>query len=140
MLEWWTKRSLPPSSGVMKPKPFSSLNHFTVPVAMMLCSLREVVVLRNAEGADASTANAGTALRPGSCPAPESLRVDGSRSFCRHGPEHVDLRGPARRRDGRQHAGQRGQDREDDERHDREREHEAPVRERRGPDNREDDP
>ncbi len=31
---WWTNRSLPPSSGVMKPKPFSSLNHFTVPVAM----------------------------------------------------------------------------------------------------------
>src|ERR671936_1982524 len=32
---WWTKRSLPPSSGVMKPKPFESLNHFTVPVAML---------------------------------------------------------------------------------------------------------
>src|SRR3954452_8841735 len=31
---WWTKRSLPPSSGVMKPKPLSSLNHLTVPVAM----------------------------------------------------------------------------------------------------------
>src|SRR4051812_42564178 len=41
---WWTKRSLPPSSGVMKPKPLSSLNHFTVPVAMIflhgLCALR----------------------------------------------------------------------------------------------------
>src|SRR3954447_23904087 len=35
MALWWTKRSLPPSSGVMKPKPFSSLNHLTVPVAMM---------------------------------------------------------------------------------------------------------
>src|ERR671930_536587 len=34
MALWWTKRSLPPSSGVMKPKPFSSLNHFTVPVAI----------------------------------------------------------------------------------------------------------
>src|SRR5256885_6376659 len=34
MLVWWTKRSLLPSSGVMKPKPFSSLNHLTVPVAM----------------------------------------------------------------------------------------------------------
>src|SRR2546423_12161581 len=34
MLLWWTKRSLLPSSGVMKPKPFSSLNHLTVPVAM----------------------------------------------------------------------------------------------------------
>src|SRR5688500_4509688 len=28
----WTKRSRPPSSGVMKPKPLSSLNHLTVPV------------------------------------------------------------------------------------------------------------
>ncbi len=27
------KRSLPPSSGTMNPKPFSSLNHLTVPVA-----------------------------------------------------------------------------------------------------------
>src|SRR5690349_10714404 len=31
---WCTKRSLPPSSGLMKPYPFESLNHFTVPVAM----------------------------------------------------------------------------------------------------------
>src|SRR5204862_1523201 len=31
---WWAKRSLPPSSGVMNPKPFASLNHLTVPVAM----------------------------------------------------------------------------------------------------------
>src|SRR4051812_7576891 len=30
----WTNASLPPSSGVMKPKPFSSLNHFTTPVAI----------------------------------------------------------------------------------------------------------
>src|SRR3954452_2815524 len=41
---WWTKRSLPLSSGVMKPKPLSSLNHLTVPVAMMVlhgvCALR----------------------------------------------------------------------------------------------------
>src|SRR5215216_5929592 len=41
---WWTNRSLPPSSGVMKPKPFSSLNHFTVPVGMSYlrgsCELR----------------------------------------------------------------------------------------------------
>src|SRR5205807_1423248 len=29
-----TNRSRPPSSGVMKPKPLSSLNHLTVPVAM----------------------------------------------------------------------------------------------------------
>jgi hypothetical protein len=30
-----TKTSALPSSGVMNPKPFSALNHFTVPVAMM---------------------------------------------------------------------------------------------------------
>src|SRR3954454_488713 len=36
MPEWWTNRSRLPSSGVMKPKPFSSLNHFTVPVGMVL--------------------------------------------------------------------------------------------------------
>src|ERR1700761_7618842 len=29
-------RSSPPPSGVMKPKPFASLNHFTVPVAIFL--------------------------------------------------------------------------------------------------------
>ena len=34
MAEKWTNASLPPSSGVMKPKPFSSLNHFTTPVAI----------------------------------------------------------------------------------------------------------
>src|SRR5438105_15038847 len=33
---WWAKRSLPPSSGVMNPKPFASLNHFTLPVAMSI--------------------------------------------------------------------------------------------------------
>src|SRR3954463_5974841 len=38
MAWWWTKRSLPGSSGVMKPKPFSSLNHLTVPVAMCISS------------------------------------------------------------------------------------------------------
>src|SRR4051794_20079415 len=30
----WTKTSLPPSSGWIKPKPLVGLNHFTVPVAM----------------------------------------------------------------------------------------------------------
>src|SRR5262245_2147750 len=37
--EKWTKRSRPPSSGVMKPKPFSSLNHLTVPVPMLSLTL-----------------------------------------------------------------------------------------------------
>lgn len=32
--EWWTKKSLPWSSGVMNAKPSSSLNRFTAPVAL----------------------------------------------------------------------------------------------------------
>ncbi len=36
MAEKCAKRSSPPPSGVMKPKPFASLNHLTVPVAIML--------------------------------------------------------------------------------------------------------
>src|ERR1700754_5338625 len=32
--EKWAKTSAPPSSGLMKPKPLSALNHFTVPVVM----------------------------------------------------------------------------------------------------------
>ena len=41
MAVWWQKTSSPPPSWVMKPKPFASLNHFTVPVAncVSLCSL-----------------------------------------------------------------------------------------------------
>src|SRR5215212_3819483 len=34
MPEKCTNASFPPSSGVMKPKPFSSLNHLTTPVAI----------------------------------------------------------------------------------------------------------
>src|SRR5690349_6617205 len=34
MAEKWTKTSSPPESGAMKPKPFSALNHLTVPEAM----------------------------------------------------------------------------------------------------------
>src|ERR1700730_17879104 len=32
--EMWTNKSLPPSSGPIKPKRLSMLNHFTVPVSM----------------------------------------------------------------------------------------------------------
>src|SRR5688500_6146630 len=39
MLLWCTKRSFSPPSGAMKPKPFESLNHFTVPVAIKNTSL-----------------------------------------------------------------------------------------------------
>src|SRR6266487_5093385 len=40
-------RSLSPSSGVMNPKPFASLNHFTVPVAIKNTSLAK---LTNGQG------------------------------------------------------------------------------------------
>src|SRR3954452_3215566 len=36
MAEKWTKTSAVPPSGVMKPKPFSPLNHFTVPCVIFL--------------------------------------------------------------------------------------------------------
>ena len=38
MAVWWTKQSLSPFSGVMKPKPFASLNHFTVPRVRAIAS------------------------------------------------------------------------------------------------------
>src|SRR4051812_46547393 len=61
---WCTKRSLPPSSGVMKPKPLSSLNHFTMPVAMMLRKPSTgLFYVLHAEGClTATTAGAGTAF------------------------------------------------------------------------------
>src|ERR1700737_3034409 len=37
---WWQNTSSPPLSWVMKPKPFESLNHFTVPVAILLFFFR----------------------------------------------------------------------------------------------------
>src|SRR3954452_17321729 len=67
MLLWWTKRSLLPSSGVMKPKPFSSLNHLTVPCAMYflhgVLRAASAVVARRQPFASACTAFAG--LVPG---------------------------------------------------------------------------
>src|SRR3954471_20456936 len=50
MLLWWPKRSFDASSGVMKPKPFSSLSHFTVPVG--ICP---PVSLRRRNGRQANT-------------------------------------------------------------------------------------
>src|SRR5690349_3998303 len=48
MPEKCTNASFPPSSGVMNPKPFSSLNHLTTPVAIQhlltACPMREVVL------------------------------------------------------------------------------------------------
>src|SRR4051794_19358874 len=51
---WWTKRSLPPPSGVTKPKPLSSLNHLTTPVAICLCPPWDAV-LRTREDAHEAT-------------------------------------------------------------------------------------
>ena len=45
-----TKTSGPPSSWVMKPKPFSPLNHFTVPVAMFCSSFLARTSLTAARG------------------------------------------------------------------------------------------
>src|SRR3954452_3141867 len=85
---WWTKRSLPPSSGVTKPKPFSSLNHFTVPVAMVfLYPSRDVRALANAEGATEQRLRAlGTSL-PGSVPGlvDGNVAASGLRNWRRHG-------------------------------------------------------
>src|SRR5690349_11745476 len=39
--EMWTNTSAPPSSGWMKPKPLVSLNHFTVPVAIVYFPFRD---------------------------------------------------------------------------------------------------
>src|SRR4051794_12805852 len=61
MLLWCTNRSLLWSSGVMKPKPFSSLNHLTVPVAIMRSSV--VLVLRNAEDAEGNDCDRWHCLR-----------------------------------------------------------------------------
>src|SRR3954470_23432683 len=52
MAVWWTKRSLLWSSGVMNPKPFSSLNHFTVPVGIVQFPPWDVRALHDAEGAE----------------------------------------------------------------------------------------
>src|SRR4051794_23806219 len=68
MLLWWTKRSLLPSSGVMKPKPFSSLNHLTVPCAMYflhgVLRAASAVVAQRQPSASACTAFAGRVPGP----------------------------------------------------------------------------
>src|SRR3954447_629734 len=46
MPEKCTNASLPPSSGVMKPKPFSSENHLTTPVATILAPPQTYVAMR----------------------------------------------------------------------------------------------
>ena len=50
MAEKWTNASWPPSSGVMNPKPFSSLNHFTTPVAIC-CSTSRLAQCCTSRGA-----------------------------------------------------------------------------------------
>src|SRR3954467_6659864 len=51
----WTKTSLLPSSGVINPKPFASLNHFTVPLAIAIAlSLEATTFYTGAKGFVAS--------------------------------------------------------------------------------------
>src|SRR3954466_1861885 len=74
MLLWWTKRSFEPSSGVMKPKPFSSLNHLTVPVAMFF--LHGVFRAASAVGAQGNLVRAPALLSPdGCCPPGPTART-----------------------------------------------------------------
>src|SRR3954466_5389277 len=68
MLLWWTKRSFEPSSGVMKPKPFSSLNHLTVPVAMFF--LHGVCRAASAVEAQGNLVRAPALLSPDECGPP----------------------------------------------------------------------
>src|SRR4051794_32148256 len=83
---WWTKRSLPPSSGVTKPKPLSSLNHLTTPVAMMknvllrMCTAARRLLKRR------RPAGARTLLAPGGCPACTSPTVPTLADAVRPGP------------------------------------------------------
>lgn len=58
MLVWCTNRSAPPSVGVMKPKPFSTLNHLTLPA--VTASAIDAAMPRTAErpnDVDADDAN-----------------------------------------------------------------------------------
>src|SRR6058998_453177 len=47
---WCTKQSFSPFSGVMKPKPFASLNHFTIPVMRAICCTPDLMVFAAASG------------------------------------------------------------------------------------------
>src|SRR6185503_9474937 len=62
MAECWTKQSFCPSAGVTKPKPFASLNHFTVPVVRITCSLLNMLYGRPEHGVTVPTKNGGPGL------------------------------------------------------------------------------
>src|SRR5215217_3109584 len=78
----------------MNPKPFSSLNHFTVPVAIF--SLPGSVCGRNAGGAKATTTNAGTASPDKGPSGTISTSIAGGRCHERSSPsaESLSTRGP----------------------------------------------
>src|SRR5262245_3737988 len=80
MLEKCTNRSFVPSSGVMKPYPLLSLNHFTVPVAIM-----KHLPTRTHEQAGRRTREPGLALVG---------RGDGSRQLLGVGEERLDIQRP----------------------------------------------
>src|SRR3954449_8626938 len=82
---WWTKRSLPPSSGVTKPKPLSSLNHLTVPVAIAFLLRMWTANARDAGRRRLRALNT-------NCDGHDARRL--TRSLYRSSEEHVAARGP----------------------------------------------
>src|SRR4051794_16478023 len=83
---WWTKRSLPPSSGAMKPKPLSSLNHLTVPVAMSRCPPR-LCALRPRRCNRANDCGRFCTPLPGSLARPYGRKVAATAALLRVGGE-----------------------------------------------------
>src|SRR4051795_6264587 len=88
MAVWWTKRSRFPSSGVMKPKPLSSLNHFTVPDGTCVV-LHASCAATCAEGWNPFLRVACTFSTAGISSAPTLTRADASRA---HGRQRTGSR------------------------------------------------
>src|SRR6202008_4399306 len=75
--EMCTNTSFEPSSGWINPKPFWELNHFTVPIVIVVLAIRSLAVVRSASGVsnDYTVREAGPGL---AC-------------ACRSGPNHVEV-------------------------------------------------
>src|SRR5712672_2640036 len=82
MAVWWQNTSSPPPSCVMNPKPFVSLNHFTVPVAIFLLLLHARSHLHSEAGNDDVSLRFGIG-RSAPCP-PHSPAIATETSRCRH--------------------------------------------------------
>src|ERR1035438_1018827 len=108
---WWTKRSLDWSSGVMNPKPLSSLNHFTVPVAILFPPA--LIVLRTrrllSKGYERWHCDVGQTTQPDVSTL--AAATISARPASRHrglGSVGLPPRGGSGQRAGRQHEAQRG--------------------------------